>query len=324
MYTKRDAFTLVELLVVIAIIGILVALLLPAVQAAREAARRMSCSNNLKQIALASHNYHDTHKNLPMPAEDSLYGYSGQAQILPFIEQANLQALIDFSQPLLFGPANAPTVNPVILPAINRVLPVLICPSDAGQVHYTDEDGVIWAGANYMLNAGSGTGRAYCSRGNVADGVFWRGSATGLRDITDGTSNTVLLAETLFGLRGSDTTNLADARRQIQRVSGGSACSATAEDLAARPALRYEGRRAGQWIRNLTYHSLINAHFPPNSPRPDVSHHGECLTAARSLHPGGVQIALADGSVRFVAQSIELLTWRRLHSRSDGQVVGDF
>ncbi len=319
----RRAFTLVELLVVIAIIGVLVALLLPAVQAAREAARRTQCANNLKQLALAAHNHHDTFLRFPTPG-DTWNGYSAQAQLLPFVEQANLQDLIDFDQPLMFGPPNVPTVNPALAHVIDMVVAVLICPSDAGEVFYTDHAGVRWAGANYMGNSGSGTELRYCSTGNRSDGLFWRGSIMRFRDITDGTSHTVLLAETLFGRRGEDTVELVDARRQMKRPSAGGPCTVPAEAMAPLVATRYEGGRAGQWLRNQTYNSGINAFFPPNSPLPDVAHHGEALSGARSLHPGGVQIALADGSVRFVAETIELNTWRKLHARNDGQVIGDY
>src|SRR5690606_8197484 len=115
MKLNRSAFTLVELLVVIAIIGILVGLLLPAVQAAREAARRMQCSNNLKQIILATHNYEATYKRLPGLTGSS--SFSPQARILPYIEQANLQDLIDFQQPLYVGPAWQARLNPLFVPA---------------------------------------------------------------------------------------------------------------------------------------------------------------------------------------------------------------
>ena len=319
----RRAFTLVELLVVIAIIGVLVALLLPAVQAAREAARRTQCANNLKQLALAAHNHHDTFLRFPTPGA-AWNGYSAQAQLLPFVEQANLQDQLDFTQPLMLGPPNAPTVNPAFASMIDLVLPVLICPSDAGQAIHVDYHGVRWAGMNYMANAGSGTGIRYCSTQDRSDGLFWRGSTMRFRDITDGSSHTVLFAETLFGLRGDNTVDLIDARRQMKQVSGGGPCMFPAETLTNQPATAYVGLRAGQWLRNQTFNAMINAHFPPNSPLPDVSHHSEALSGARSLHPGGVQIALADGSVRFVSETIERNTWRNLHARNDGQVIGDY
>ncbi|QDV23209.1 DUF1559 domain-containing protein [Aureliella helgolandensis] len=316
---KSKAFTLVELLVVIAIIGILVGLLLPAVQAAREAARRMQCSNNLKQLALAAHNYESAHKRFPGPAEDSLYGYSFQSKLLPFVEQANLHNLIDYQQPLLTGVAYNPDLNPNLAPVVGQLLAVFLCPSDPGNPFYIEKDQE-WAGANYMVNAGPGNGFSYCSREDTF-GIAWRGSNVKFSEITDGTSNTLIVAETLFGMRGDDTTDLVDYRTQIKRVSGGGACSATAEDLVARSAMRYEGRRAGQWIRNITYQTFINGFFPPNAKQPDVSHHGECVSGARSQHTGGVNAALADGSVHFLSDSIDLNTWRILHDRRDGEVV---
>lgn len=322
MKTQRNAFTLVELLVVIAIIGILVGLLLPAVQAAREAARRMQCSNNLKQLGLATHNYESTHRHLPLPAGDSLYGYSAQAKLLPFVEQTNLHNMIDYQIPLLVGLPWNPTPHPNNFPIIGQQLSLLICPSDPGEPLY-EENGAIWSGTNYMVNAGPGIGMTYCSR-NDTNGLFWRGSSTRFADITDGTSNTILMAETRFGMRGPDTTMLVDHRTQIKRVSGGGACSAPAEDLVARGSTRFEGRRAGQWMRNITYQTFINGFFPPNAREPDVSHHGEAVAGARSAHPGGVNVALADGSVRLVSDTINLITWRNLHDRRDGEVLSGF
>ena len=323
MCHRRCAFTLVELLVVIAIIGILIALLLPAVQAAREAARRMSCSNNLKQLALATHTYHDTYKRFPLSAQSSLYGYSAQSKVLPFIEQGNMEDLLDFREPMFTGSAWAPVLNPALSSVVDRKIPVLICPSDAGEVLYEDSDGQQWAGTNYMVNAGPGTGTIYCNTEDTS-GLFWRGSATRFRDVTDGTSNTLLLTETLFGLRGDDASDLVDVRRQMKRVSGGSPCAVAADDLAASSASSYGGERAGSWLRNQTYNTMINAYYPPNHSEPDVSHHGNCLMSARSLHPGGVQTALVDGSVRFVSETVDLTTWRNLFCRNDGQVLGEF
>lgn len=320
--TNRQAFTLVELLVVIAIIGILVGLLLPAVQSAREAARRMQCSNNLKQLALATHNYESAYKKFPGPAGDSLYGYSFQAKLLPFVEQANLHNLIDYQQPLLQGLPWRPTVNPALIPVVDKPLGVFLCPSDPGEVVYT-ESGQDWAGLNYVVNAGPGVGLLYCSRADTS-GIVWRGSNVKIADLTDGTSNTLLITETLMGRRGADTTTLIDHRTQLKRVSGGPPCVSPAAELVARAGSRYEGRRAGQWIRNITYQTFINGFFPPNARDPDVSHHGECVSGARSQHTGGVNAALSDGSIQFVSQNIDLETWRFLHNRRDGAVLTGF
>lgn len=320
---KRRAmlgFTLIELLVVVAILAVLIALLLPAIQQAREAARRSQCSNNLKQLGLAVHNYHDAHLTLPLAASDSLFAFSAQAQILPYVGQANLHGLIDFEQPLLSGPAWSPTLTPVNSTATDNIVSLFLCPSDAGEVYYTEDDGGRWAGANYMVNAGPGTGLTYCSRADTG-GLFWRGSHVPMQRITDGTSKTILFAEALFGDRQPDSLELSDPQRQMKRVSGGAPCSAPAEELVTQVASRYEGRRAGQWIRNITYHTFINGFYPPNHSQPDVSHHGEAITAARSLHGGGVNVSLADGSVRFVSDSIDLAIWRKLFARNDGGIL---
>lgn len=313
-------FTLIELLVVIAIIAILVALLLPAVQQAREAARRTQCKNNLKQLALAAHNYHDTHSSFPLNAGSSLYGYSAQAQLLPFHEQAGLHSLIDFQQPAQLGLPWAPQMNPAVQPVASRTLNVLLCPSEPGDPYYVDSNGDTWAGGNYLLNGGSGGGSDYCSSGN--DGLFWRGSRTKFRDVTDGTSNTVFMAESLFGNREPDTAALQDAQRQVKRVSGGPPCVPTGDAMLVMPATRYEGRRAGAWILSTGYHALVHAFFPPNSKLPDMVHHGEVISGPRSMHLGGAQMSLCDGSVRFVSENVDLAVFRNAFARNDGNVLG--
>src|SRR5436309_9283227 len=124
----RLGFTLVELLVVIAIIGMLVALLLPAVQFARESARRMQCGNNLKQFGLALHNYEGTFKMLP--STDVPNGFSVHARLLPHMEQSSLQNMLDFTKPAFFGPYNAQTPNPLFVRAFATPIPIMFCPSD--------------------------------------------------------------------------------------------------------------------------------------------------------------------------------------------------
>ena len=322
MKQQRRGFTLIELLVVIAIIAILIAFLLPAVQMAREAARRTQCKNHLKQLGLALHNYHETHSRMPLMASDSLYGYSPSAQLLPYLDQGNLHNLIDFRQPLLTGFPWAATLNPAIESVAKQALPAFMCPSDAGNVYYRDSNGSVWAGTNYMVNGGSGLNHQYCSSAN--DGLFWRGSSTRFRDITDGTTNTIFMAETLFGDRGPDTTTLLNPDRQMKRVSGGGPCSVTSDILVAQTATSYEGGRAGSWIRNIGYNTLVHGYFSPNSNNPDVAHHGEVISGARSLHSGGANILLCDGSVRFLGENIDLATLRNLFSRADGETIGEF
>jgi prepilin-type N-terminal cleavage/methylation domain-containing protein/prepilin-type processing-associated H-X9-DG protein len=336
MKSLRGGFTLIELLVVIAIIAVLIALLLPAVQMAREAARRTQCKNHLKQIALALHTYESTHRVFPPNGATAQYSYSPQAQLLPFIEQANLQRLIDFNQPLVIGSGGPGSfINPIIRPAAETVVPVFLCPSDGGPVLDIDASGIVLAGTNYMANAGSGTGwNCYLAppptqpgwSGN--DGLFWNGSKVKISDITDGTSNTIAFGETLFGLKNGSMP-LTDHRRQTASGGSGSPRSKTAETLDAEgashpPSANHGSARAVSWIRGTAQNVMFNGYLPPNAKRPDVAFHGEGLLSTRSMHPGGVNVALCDGGVRFVGDTINLAVWRALFTRAGGEVISDF
>ena len=318
---RSRGFTLVELLVVIAIIGVLIALLLPAVQAAREAANRTQCGNNLKQIALAMHNYESTFRMFPWPTSISNYQYSPQAKALPFLEQQALGDAIDFSQPLMQGVAWSPTLNPAYVGVAATEIPTFVCPSDGGEaLSYRGAD--LFAGGSYPVNVGSGVGLNYAVR-NKTDGVFYAEAKTRFASMTDGTSNTLLISETLFGLR-QDTADLVDSRRQMATFSGGSPGTVDAATLVGGAGPTYRGTRAFSWLWGVGYNCTVNGYLPPNSDSPDVQFHGDGILAARSAHSGGVQIALADGSVRFVADQVDGTTWRRLFSRNDGMPLGSF
>src|SRR4051812_24375246 len=175
----RRAFTLVELLVVIAIIGVLIALLLPAVQAARDAARRAQCTNHLRQWGLALHSYHDTFKAFPMVNAQNylpnVQGFSPQARLLPFVEQSNLQNSLDFSQPAFTGPFSSLVPNPQFATAFATKIPIALCPSDPAPVMNTGADGTPYAGINYMVSYGSGNGVNYDLRWRT-DGVVYENS----------------------------------------------------------------------------------------------------------------------------------------------------
>lgn len=337
MLPARRAFTLIELLVVIAIIGILLAILLPAVQAARGAARRMSCTNNLKQCALALHNYQSAYRVFPGLGASSTHNFSVQAKWLPFMEQVSLRNLIDFEQPLFLGSHNNVRLNPAQEVAAQTVVSALRCPSDGMGDRYTEyytAAGQAFAGGNYMACSGSGRGTCYDIR-FPTDGLFYYESARSFRDMQDGSSNTVVLSETLLGSH-RDTTGPRpeDAQRQIASLSGYSPKMGSPglngvvnPDLAvlAASCTSWKGTRASGWIVGKTYTSTFCTYAAPNSPIPDAAAHGTIgFFGARSLHSGGVNAALGDGSVRFVSETIDLEAWRSLGSCAGGEVASDY
>ncbi len=308
---NRSAFTLVELLVVIAIIGVLVSLLLPAVQAAREAARRMSCRNNLKQLSLALHNYELSHRKFPPGRLPFPFVFSPQAQLLPYVEQGNVQNLLNFSNPpLTFGSFPHAAANEAVA---KTPLELFLCPSDALRVPGSD-----FGAVNYPASTGSGL----VNNGsiNAADGVIFAVSTIGFRDITDGTSQTIVFSESILG-NGSNSTGALPLDRVRQTIELTAGTPTTPAACAPGGSTLWSGQRGSKWINGHFADTLYNHFYPPNSETPDCNngHHNYALTAARSFHPGGVNAALCDGSVQFVQESIDLTVWRALATRSGGE-----
>ena len=310
---RNFGFTLVELLVVIAIIGILVALLLPAVQAAREAARRSQCANNLKQIGLAFQSYHVAHGAFAPgwtedmnPAEgdrSNLFAWS--VHILPYLEQQALYDQLNMDLPLHNGTYGDAVVENIDL--VGTVLPVYRCPSDVGQPtdYYAAYAGYhpevpALAVSNYV---GSGTIEQVCYWGDVTHtegdqshlpaGVLYRNSRTGKGHILDGTSNTTLLGE----------------RSTSPEVNGGPAYWAGAPGPVS--------HELACWAGMMTF--TTNVYFMPGAPR--INGH---IYGLSSLHPGGCHVGLCDGSVRFVSATIQGLTIDYLIQIRDGHVMGEF
>jgi len=314
LFRSRSGFTLVELLVVIAIIGILVALLLPAVQAAREAGRRSQCVNNLKQLALGCHNIHDTVKRLPYDSspesgDSPTWGMGGNnwswiARVLPAIEQ----------QPLYMA-ANIGGSPPNTLSAsaaqIATQIPGLLCPSDSsasegprtnaadlsgpiGQTNYKGCSGANWQWGESRYNPGlqaDATDQNGLGNGN---GLFYRGDGKkkiGLAKITDGTSNTFMVGEDVpkFSLW----------------------CSWPYSNNAVGTCAIYPNSKApdGRW-----YSSSVNT---PQYAFTDWQN----TYSFRSMHPGGLQFAMADGSARFISETIDVVLYRRLATTSGGETA---
>lgn len=288
----RIGFTLVEICVVIAIMGVLIAILLPAVQQSREAARRITCSNNLRQLGIALHNFHSTHQRFPPGRGDPIPGvFSLHAFLLEYFDQA-----------------------------ATAHISMLRCPSDPLA------DGVpgsVFGPTNYAANAGSGL-KQYGSLMD-SDGVFFKGSRIGLRDITDGSSQTVAMSERLNGpgVQSSSTIE-ADTQRLMLEIPGGDDTKPTiCTSSSAGDTYR---ERGAKWILGNYGNTIYNHYYLPNEPTWDCMNlqQQKALVAARSLHLGGVTVLLCDGSVRFVSDSIDLSTWQSLATRQSGEAIRDW
>jgi len=339
MKRHRLGFTLVELLVVIAIIGILVALLLPAVQAAREAARRTQCVNNLKQIALGMQNYHDTHSTFPFGKGPSYPGvaayarWSAHALLLPFLELKPLADSLDYN----FAPAT-PGMGGVVnfmppfanvngkntVPAKTRIS-TFLCPSDGNSPPES------WPGQN---NYAGNQGGWLCDRGDLPagpsdinpdelqTGIVYYLSGVKMADILDGTSNTMVFSEHLRGL------GTPHPRRDLFIIPNQTSLAATfATCMSINPATAtpLTSKWGYSWVMGENCCTLYNHVGPPNTPScagipfPGTMTNMAMQVSPSSYHPVGVNGALVDGSVRFVTNGIDLAVWRALGTRAGGE-----
>jgi prepilin-type N-terminal cleavage/methylation domain-containing protein len=307
----RRAFTLVELLVVIAIIGVLVALLLPAVQAAREAARRSSCSNNQKQIALAMHNYHDKYQTLPWAVSAGL-GFTFHAHILPEVEQSPLHAIIQWQES---GSATDSTPNNSFSIVSKTVLPVFKCPSEPTQKTWAPSLNNLSGRAvgSYVGCVGNNvtgdrllpSGQIDVRNGNGTMLVYHVVHATNRRGpinfaaITDGTSNTFLGGESPWSVTGVCT--ICDRHYSYSNDSDAANDNDSGGDFSE---------------------SVCSTFYPMNRSMLKTSVGGdERELSFGSYHPGGCLMFMSDGSVRFVSQTVDMNVWRAAGSRDGGESI---
>jgi prepilin-type N-terminal cleavage/methylation domain-containing protein/prepilin-type processing-associated H-X9-DG protein len=336
---QRKGFTLIELLVVIAIIAILIGLLLPAVQKIREAANRMSCSNKMKQICLAAHNYQDTNGQLPptvmmnsqvgdISDYNQNFGPNWAVLVLPFIEQDNLyrQASTSVANYMTNGDSSWRVVR-------TQTIKTYLCPSDSGGNVPANAVGGSWARGNYGANAGPGmhwgggsVGVAVNSGGSWHDNdpngfaseyypswtAGWSGGGamvvnggTKIDTLQDGTSNTILFDELRIGWNGNDIRGTWAMGEAGASISAGNGRIDTPT-----PNISLSG-----------YDDIQGCQDNPNIGMGCCGCNSWQVTA-KSKHPGGVNTGMADGSVRFVRDSVSQRTWFLLHSRDDGQVIG--
>jgi prepilin-type N-terminal cleavage/methylation domain-containing protein/prepilin-type processing-associated H-X9-DG protein len=358
---NRHAFTLVELLVVIAIIGTLVGLLLPAVQSAREAARRMSCTNNLRQFGLALFNFESARRCFPQTdaRTSAQAGWSLHARLLPYAEESAMSSQIDFNATPFTGSFNNQVPAAQFASLFARPIPMLLCPSDPAPTVNTC-NGASYGGNNYMVSFGSATvsgANNYWEFSKPTDGIVYENSKVKIAKITDGTSKTVIASEavrsvvvsgtsdtvtpaltalpsfpyqyTLNGSTGwSNVNGLNGLPNGITR--GGITSTADVDAILANWSSVNSWRavnspsmrgRGLAWAATTQGNSLTNGFLPPNSKIPDYVVHWSGFFGPKSFHADGANVLFADGRVVLLSDKTDKDLHRALHSINGGEQV---
>ena len=359
----RSGFTLVELLVVIAIIGTLVGLLLPAVQSAREAARRMSCTNNLRQFGIALLNYESARGHFP-PTDVRVSGTTGlgwsfHSRLLPYAEEAGLADRFDFKQQAFTGSFSVQTPTAAFASLFATQVPMLLCASDPAPV-INKSSGYDYAGTNYMVSIGSaqadGAGAYFWDFSKPTDGIVYENSKVKISKITDGTSKTAIASEAIRSIPSGSADSVTFAAGSpppfpyqytanassthgwnSSTLKTGSMSNPTtqqADDLVNRWTELSSWRHAGSpsmrgrgqaWAATTAGNSLTNGFLPPNSRIPDYVVHWSGFFGPKSFHPGGANVLFGDGRVVLLSDKTDKELHRALHSINGGeQVSGDY
>ena len=368
---RRVGFTLIELLVVIAIIAILIGLLLPAVQKVREAAARAKCQNNVKQLALAMHSFHDANQQFP-------YGYQlvGVNQwetvgfnffLLPYIEQGNL--VTQYPMPSTATPGQKHVNQSTVKPdggatgdgtlwgnVYDKMMPVSIstfaCPSVPTGANRSSPDNS-WTGGGSNYGWSTGSSPQTCYAGSQFNGMFafQRPDKRAMKDVSDGLSNTLALAELLTGTGRNPNAAGATGKypddfffvsnATLDAINNNAAARDFPPDnlvdavgLAAKNSpTGFKANNGSNWAWYGAAQTSLNTTAPPNwqypsagiGPGPGGAYDwGSAVVPPRSMHTGGVNAGLGDGSVKFIRNSVDRLTFQRLGHRNDGAVLGDF
>tara|TARA_R110002095_G_scaffold99188_5_gene87251 strand:+ start:1082 stop:2152 length:1071 start_codon:yes stop_codon:yes gene_type:complete len=329
---RPHGFTLIELLVVIAIIAILIALLLPAVQQAREAARRSACKNNMKQIGLALHNYHDAMRVYPMAV-----GAHGKPNwrifLLPYLDQAPLYNLLDTNGGGFYSHSPAPPSGATSPAGFSGntalrdlVLNVYNCPSSVN-ANFANASGLSYQSMTVHYVGISGSTPDPAGRANVCTGDYNNSTSnycknglmlafesSRIRDCTDGTSNTIIVAEQSGRVNGLDKS--ANALGAFHGIANSPWNAGTTFPFTATAPGTYPS-------------GITTVRYPPNAyrgsspPTPAASNYS-FNTVLNSMHVGGIHVLLADGAVRFVSDNVDFTTLTQLSSKDDGKVIGEF